>query len=208
MIEAKFAIPKPLSHIGSSLLKDIVFMRRGADGKFLFGFALGWVLRSAQITSEELVIQDHSGLDEGLSVYRVTGEISLLQNDAATINSIKLHQGRLFELHVLYSDGTAESLPYSPQGVIYLDQYALSKYPNLRNYAKEFGVKFKVTETKGGNQREFKLSLTGITMQELSWLPSSDANFYAQFPGLNRALVDTSVIGPSATANLSSTAQS
>lgn len=191
--EPKIIFPRPADNAKVDLVKDIVFIRRYSNSN-LFAFALGYIKRATDLTFEELFIPDDDNLEEGVGVYRISGEISVLANSYHAQQAVNKIVGQRFEAQVLYSSGQVLPIPYRNASGAPLDyskppvRHLFDRYPEIAKFRDKFGVKLRVVESFGGSNDSLRLSITGITMERQKHWPASIAEFYASIPNLNRGL--------------------
>lgn len=185
-MSVKVLLPTSSGDAHYSLVKDIVF-DRWINGKRDHSFKLGNLIkRVTALTLEEFSTIDEVGADGGTGIFKLSGDISLTVNSAAAMNMLNSQDGDRYGIHILYTDGSASSLPYIDSNNVALPysgdyQYIADRYPNAATYKDYFGARITVKKDLGGVNRTAKLSLSGITLEDVSWTPTSEANFYSRF---------------------------
>lgn len=185
-MSTKVLLPTASTGAHYSLVKDIVF-DRWINGKRDHSFKLGtFIKRVSAITLDEFATADEVGVEGGTGIYKLAGEVSLAINSGELMNAVNMQDGDRYGMHILYYDGTASSIPYIDTNNVPLQytgdyQYIADRYPNAAQYQSYFGVRLTVKKTLGGTNRTAILSLSGITMEDVSWTPKNDADFYSRF---------------------------
>lgn len=174
---------------GWAPVKDIVFVHRDENGAVDVCFSLRAIKSSASIELLELTYPDHMNLAEGSQIMRLSGSVAIALNAPVIGNQIKRHQGSLFEMHALFKNLTAMSIPYRTAdgtGLAYSGfyEYISQRYPLIEDWRDEFGVKFHIREGFGGTNREFTFNLSGVTIEAISGEITDESEFYTQFPEL------------------------
>ena len=185
-MSTKVLIPTTVNDTYYSIIKDVVF-DRWISGKRDHSFKLGRLIkRTSAISLDELSTPDEVGAEGGTGIYKIAGEIALTCNSANLMDSLNVQDGQRYAMHILYTDGTASSVPFIDANGIPLAytsdfQYITDRYPNASVYRDYFGVRLTIKKEFGGANRTAKLVLSGMTLEDVSCIPRNDADFYSRF---------------------------
>lgn len=178
-----------LSYIPSPRI-DTVFVHRDAKGDELFSFSLGLIAQEATIRWEEIQVATPTG-STGTGIYKITGDLQLVQNDGPSIQSLSQHGSRLFEIHELYEDGRSIHSSYIDFGKRlelkkYADGVLLERFNNIDAHRSSFGVRLAIVDSSA-SPRNINMLISGATCEKIEGLFQPLTNFYRLFTKLNKA---------------------
>ena len=154
-------------------------------------FALGFIKSNAQIDITELMLPDENGLAAGTGLFRITGKVSIAQNNLFVLgqlerNAAKGTPGGIYRMNFLMRDGTALSVapdPGTKETVDSFRSYLFDRFPLLADWGFATGVRFALSSSLGGSNLTHTFDLSGFTFVTVQYQPPAD--FYSDFPYLN-----------------------
>lgn len=193
MNEPAIGLPQQVSNASTALIADIVFVRRDAKGKELFAFQLGTVTSASTVQWHESIQANPTGGNAGTGIFKIDGDVECYQNDALTLNELQRHLGRLFEIHILYSDGKAvSSKALSVAGNIEelktRFQFTVDRFNNIEALRSQMGVVLELDDNSGGGYESIHLIISGSSAEKCNWIPAGIADFYNRFLTLKSSL--------------------
>jgi hypothetical protein len=136
---------------------------------------LGVIPAELSIDFEELSRVIDNGAETGIGIYRASGDVILYQNNVESAANVQLHEGTLYDMHVLFTSGEAMSTE------IYTNDRVLERYRNILSFKDFFGIGFKVKDSSGGADRAIHLILSGTVALRKHYRTTA-REFYAKFP--------------------------
>lgn len=184
MIETGIKFSHGINAGQPNLIEDIVFVRRKTDGTELFSFSVGEAAKDAAIDFKEVALPGIVG-NSGQGFWKITGEVSLFQNDFDTLNAYQSLVGRLLEIHVLYTTGEYRASEYIVAGK--RGSFTSNRFNNLEAYRNQFGVYLSLTDSSQ-NYETVTLTVDGATAIKVN-RNITLAEFYGLFKSLNTTAV-------------------
>lgn len=136
---------------------------------------LGVIPVELNVDFEELSHSIDNGADAGIGIYRVSGDVILYQNNVEAAANVQLHEGTLYDMHVLFTTGEAMSTD------VQTSERIIERYRNILAFKDFIGIGIKVKDSMGGADRGIHLILSGTVALRKHYRTTAK-EFYAKFP--------------------------